>query len=56
MAEQFNVNEILEIEMASMSIDMKTGYRCKECKECIFGHYVLKLKCTSVANVNVRIG
>ena len=32
MAEQFNVNEIFEIEMESMSIFMKTGF--------IFGYYV----------------
>ena len=40
MAEQFNVNEILKIEMESMSIYIKTGYRCKECNDVIFGHYV----------------
>ena len=40
MAERFNVNEILEMEMASMSIDIKTGYTCKECNDVIVGHYV----------------
>ena len=38
--EQFNVNEIIEIEMESMSIPMKTGYKCKECDGIIFGYYV----------------
>ena len=38
--EQFNVNEIIEMEIESMSIPMKTGYKCKECNDIIFGNYI----------------
>ena len=38
--DQFNVNEIIEIEMESMSIPMITGYKCKYCDGNISGYYL----------------